>query len=113
MNQLLVVLILLASLTSTAAQTAESPHLRNAVSLFKQEQYEEALAEFTEAHIAQPEDASIDNLIGVTETKLGRLDEANRYYDLASRLDPHLLGPHKNLAVNYLDTKNYDLAEKE
>jgi tetratricopeptide (TPR) repeat protein len=113
MNQLLVVLILLAPLTSAVAQTAGSSHLRNAVALFKQEQYEEALAEFKEAHVAQPEDASIVNLIGVTETKLGSLDEANCYYIQAIKLDPHLPGPHKNLAVNYLDTKNYDLAEKE
>ena len=113
MNQLLVVPVLFALISSAAAQFAGNSHLQNAVVLFKQGHYEKALAEFKEAHAAQPEDASIDNLIGVTETKLSSLEEANYYYNQAIRLNPHLPGPHKNLAVNYLDTKNYDLAERE
>ena len=113
MNRLLVVPVLFTLLISAAAQPTGSSHLQNAVVFFKQGQYEKALAEFKEAHVAQPTNASIDNLIGVTETKLGSLDEANRYYTQAIKLDPQLSGPHKNLAVNYLETKNYDLAERE
>jgi tetratricopeptide (TPR) repeat protein len=113
MNRLLVVPVLFALLISAAAQPAGSSHLQNAVVLFKQGQYEKALAEFKEAHIAQPNNASIDNMIGVTETKLGSLDEANRYYIQAIKLDPQMPAPHKNLAVNYLERRNYDQAERE
>jgi tetratricopeptide (TPR) repeat protein len=113
MNQLRCVLIFFALLSSAAAQPGDNSHLQNAVVLFKQGQYEKALAEFKEAHVARPKDATIVNLIGVTETKLGSLDEANRYYIQAIRLNPHLPSPHKNLAVNYLSAKNYELAERE
>jgi tetratricopeptide (TPR) repeat protein len=113
MNQLRVALILFVLLSSAAAQPAVNSHLQNAVALFKQGQYENALGELKDAQAAQPKDASIANLIGVTETKLGSLDEANRYYIQAIGLNPRLAGPHKNLAVNYLSAKNYELAERE
>jgi tetratricopeptide (TPR) repeat protein len=113
MNRLLIAPVVFAFLISAAAQPAGNSHLQSAVVLFRQGQYEKALAEFRKAHAVQPRDASIDNLIGVTETKLGSLDEANRYYNQAIVLNPRLTGPHKNLAVNYLDAKNYDSAERE
>jgi Tfp pilus assembly protein PilF len=69
MNRLFVVPVLFALLISAAAQPTGSSHLQNAVVFFKQGEYEKALAEFKEAHVAQPNNASIDNLIGVTETK--------------------------------------------
>jgi tetratricopeptide (TPR) repeat protein len=112
MNRLLVVPVLFALTVSVAPQPAGRSHLQNAVVLFKQGQYEKALAEFKEAQVV-PNNASIDNLIGVTETKLGSLNEANRYYTQAIKLDPQLSGPHKNLSVNYLETKNYGQAERE
>jgi len=65
-----------------------------------------------QAHAARPDDASIDNLIGIADTKLGKIDEANEYYKLAIDVDPKLDGPYKNLAVNYLSTSRYDLAEQ-
>jgi protein O-GlcNAc transferase len=113
MNHLLVISVSFALLSPAAAQPAGNSHLQSAVVFFRQGQYEKALAEFKEAHIAQPKDASIDNLIGVTETKLGSLDDANQNYNQAIKLNPHLPGPHKNLAVNYLNAKRYDLAERE
>jgi tetratricopeptide (TPR) repeat protein len=59
------------------------------------------------------QNASIQNLLGVTETRLGRIDEANRYYRQAIYLDAILPGPHKNLGVNYLSSHQYGLAEIE
>ena len=71
MNRLLIAPAVFAFLISAAAQPAGNPHLQSAVVLFKQGQYEKALGEFRKAHTVQPQDASISNLIGVTETKLG------------------------------------------
>ncbi len=96
----------------TGLAVAQDVHVRQGVADFQQQQYAKALAEFQQAHAAQPDDASIDNLIGITATKLGQVDEANRYYKLAIGLDPKLAAPYKNLAVNYLSTSQYDLAEK-
>src|SRR5271155_10934 len=91
---------------------AQDVHVRQGVVYFQQQQYEKALEEFQQAHAERPGDASVDNLIGIAETTLGRIDEANRYYKLAIGLDPKLAGPYKNLAVNYLSASRYDLAEE-
>ena len=104
---LAVMLLLVASIAS-----AQDSHVRQGVAYFQQEQYAKALGEFQQAHAARPDDASVDNLIGITDTKLGQVDEANRYYKLAIGLDPKLAGPYKNLAVNYLSASHYDLAEE-
>ena len=48
----------------------------------------------------------IENFIGITETKLGRIDEANKDYENASASIPKLAGPHKNLGFNYLSKNN-------
>ena len=81
--------------------------------MFRQEKYEAALQQFEEARRSQPNNASIDNFIGITETKLGRMDEANKDYETAIRVDPKLAGPHTNLGFNYLSQKQYELAEKQ
>ena len=105
--------VLLALFGVAAAQSTANSHLQSGLALFKQGQFESALEEFKQAHIAQPQDASIDNLIGITDTKIGNLDEANRYYTQAIQLNPQLPGPHKNLGFNCLTAKMYDLAERE
>jgi tetratricopeptide (TPR) repeat protein len=109
-KQLLFVLLVLLLLRFAGA---ENLSLQNGLVLFKQGQYEKALGEFQQAQIAQPANASIKNLLGVTETKLGRIDEANSYYQQAIHLDAKLPGPHKNLGVNYLSSHQYGLAERE
>lgn len=110
MRKLLLVSALFFSLTCASAQDA---HLQQGVVYFKQQQYRKALEEFHQAHSVQPRNATIDNLIGITNTKLGKLDEANQYYQLAIQLKPGDAGPHRNLGVNYLSAKDYAAAEKE
>ncbi|MEG9435051.1 tetratricopeptide repeat protein [Edaphobacter sp. HDX4] len=73
--------------------------------------YPAALRELKEASHGRPNDASIHNFIGITETKLGDIDDADREYQAASRLDPTLSGPYKNLGFNYLNAGQYELAE--
>jgi tetratricopeptide (TPR) repeat protein len=87
--------------------------LGRGLELFRQEKYEAALEQFRDARRIQPKNATIENFIGITETKLGRIDEANKDYETASTLDPKLAGPHTNLGFNYLSKKEYPLAEKQ
>lgn len=91
---------------------AQSTSLQRGLTLLRQQKYEAALQQLRDARRSHPMDASIDNFIGITETALGRIDEANLDYEAASRLDPKLLGPDKNLGFNYLRTGQYGLAEK-
>ncbi len=55
----------------------------------------------------------IENMIGITETKLGRIQQANSAYKLAIHLNPKLPAPHKNLGFNYLNANSYSQAETE
>jgi tetratricopeptide (TPR) repeat protein len=92
---------------------AQSPHLAQGAADFRQGDFNGALAEFRAAQSENPHDATIMNLIGITETKLGQIDEANKEYKKAIAADPALLAPHKNLAVNYLAAARYSEAESQ
>ena len=105
--------ILLAPLVLSWMALGQADSLQRGLELFRQEKYEAALQQFEEARRLQPGNASIDNFIGITETKLGRMDEANKDYETAIRIDPKLAGPHTNLGFNYLSKKQYELAEKQ
>jgi tetratricopeptide (TPR) repeat protein len=80
---------------------------------FRRQQFETALEEFEQAGKAQPNDATIENLIGITETQLSRIPDANTHYKRAILLNPKLPGPHKNLGFNSLSAKQYQLADQE
>jgi len=90
---------------------AQTDALRQGVASFRNGQYEAALSEFRAAQRLQPNDATLDNLIGITETKLGRIDEANRAYEASIRLNPRYPEARKNLAFNYLQAGQYAGAE--
>jgi tetratricopeptide (TPR) repeat protein len=92
---------------------AHGQHLKSGMELFRQERYREALEEFEAAHREDPGNAAVENVLGITATKLGRIDEANRHYQAAIRLNPEYGSAHKNLGVNYLGEKQYLAAEKE
>ncbi len=104
---------ILAPIVLSLMTLGQADSLQRGLELFRQEKYEAALQQFEEARRQQPGNASIDNFIGITETKLGRLDEANKDYETAIRIDPKLAGPHTNLGFNYLSKKQYELAEKQ
>jgi len=107
------ILILGLSLVLAPARAQQPTHLQRGLDLFKQQQFAPALAEFEKAHQANPRDASIENLVGIADSKLNRIDEAAVHYRRAIELDPHLPGPHKNLGFNALGAKDYPLAETE
>jgi tetratricopeptide (TPR) repeat protein len=91
---------------------AQQTPMQRGLELFRQEKYEAALQQFRDAHHLHPADASIENFIGIIETRLGRIDEANTDYEAAANIDPKLPGPAKNLGFNYLSAGRYELAEK-
>src|SRR5260370_41159138 len=101
----------LAVLLLSSIALGEGDSLQSGVAVFQQQKYEEALEQFEAARRLRPADASIENFIGITETKLGRIDAANKDYEIAIRLNPRLPDPHKNLAFNYLGKGQYELAE--
>jgi tetratricopeptide (TPR) repeat protein len=103
----------LAAFLFSFAAFGQADSLQRGLELFRQEKYEAALQEFQDARRLQPANASIDNFIGITETRLGHIDEANADYETASRIDPKLAGPHTNLGYNYLGKGQYELAEKQ
>ncbi len=105
--------LILSPLLLSFLASGQVDSLGRGLELFRQEKYEAALEQFRDARRLQPTNASIENFIGITETKLGRIDEANKDYETAFTLDPKLAGPHTNLGYNYLSRKQYPLAEKQ
>jgi Flp pilus assembly protein TadD len=104
---------LILSFVFVATALAQIDPVQEGVALFRQGDYQEALREFQAAKRARPNDASLENLIGITETKLGHIADANRDYEAAVRLDPKLPEPRKNLAFNYLEAGQFVVAENQ
>ncbi len=92
---------------------AQTDALRQGVASFREGRYKDALSEFRAAQRLVPNDASLENLIGITETKLGQIDDANRAYQLSIRLNPRYPEARKNLAFNYLQAGQYGPAEAQ
>ena len=106
-------LILLLLVVGPRLILGQDVHVQRGLDLFRQQQFEAALQEFTEARKVQPRNAVIENLLGITDSKLNRITEADSHYKEAIHLDPKLPAPHKNLGFNYLTAGNYALAEHE
>ena len=92
---------------------AQTDALRQGVASFRVGRYEEALSEFRAAQRLRPNDASLENFIGITETKLGHINDANQAYQISIRLNPRYAEARKNLAFNYLEAGQYGLAETQ
>jgi len=111
MSWLTAVLLALAVLVTPLI--AQQTVLDEGVRLIREERFDQALVKLEEAHRLAPNDATIENLLGITETKLGHNDEAVIHYRNAIRLDPSQAAPHKNLGFNLLTAKDYSGAEPE
>ena len=100
-------------LASTSALAAQSGPLNDGVRLIREGHFEQALTKLEEAHRLAPRDATIENLLGITETQLNHSDKAAIHYRNAIRLDPRQAAPHRNLGFNLLTAKQYASAEPE
>jgi tetratricopeptide (TPR) repeat protein len=105
--------VFLIPLAISGVMLGQTSAMQRGLELFKLQKYKLALQQFQSARSQQPANALIYNLIGITETQLGQLSEANASYTKAIHLDGKLAAPHKNLGFNYLNTKEYDRAEAE
>ena len=103
----------LAFVALASSLCAQSTALDEGVEFIREGRFDQALVKLEEAHRVAPNDATVENLLGITETKLGHNDEAILHYRNAIRLAPSLAAPHKNLGFNLLTAKDYSGAEQE
>ncbi|HEV2416977.1 MAG TPA: tetratricopeptide repeat protein [Terriglobia bacterium] len=106
-------LILLFLISFSSSAWAQGLRVQQGVKLLQQGRYADALPEFEAAAREHPQNAGIENVLGIIETKLGHLQTANQHYKKAILLSPNLEEAHKNLGVNYLSEKRYPLAEAQ
>ncbi|MGD0630925.1 MAG: tetratricopeptide repeat protein [Terracidiphilus sp.] len=103
----------LAFVALAAGLSAQPTALEQGVRLIREGRFDQALIKLEQAHGIAPRNATIENLLGITETQLGRVDEANIHYRNAIRLDPRQSAPHRNLGFNLLNEKDFSHAESE
>jgi superkiller protein 3 len=103
----------IASAAFASLLSAQSTALDEGVKLFREGRFDEALVKLEEAHRIAPRDATIENLLGITETKIGHVEEADNHYRSAIRLNPSQAAPHRNLGFNLLTAKDYVHADSE
>jgi tetratricopeptide (TPR) repeat protein len=108
----MIVLPLLTAALALPLRAQPSP-LEQGVALIREGRFDEALVKLEQAHRMAPRNATIENLLGITETNLGHIDAAAGHYRNAIRLDPSQAAPHKNLGFNLLNAKDYAGAEPE
>jgi tetratricopeptide (TPR) repeat protein len=92
---------------------AQNPALDEGVQLIRDGKFDQALIKLEQAHRIAPRNATIENLLGITDTKLGRIEDADSHYRLAIHLDPRQAAPHRNLGFNLLTARDYVAAEPE
>jgi len=92
---------------------AQSTALDEGVRLIREGRFDQAMVKLEQAHRLAPADATIENLLGITETQLNHPDKAAIHYRNAIRLDPSQAAPHRNLGFNLLTAKQYGPAEPE
>jgi tetratricopeptide (TPR) repeat protein len=100
-------------IASACSLIAQNNALDDGVRLIREGHFDQALPKLEEAHRVAPRNATIENLLGITETQLNHSENAAIHYRNAIRLDPAQASPHRNLGFNLLNAKQYGLAEKE
>jgi tetratricopeptide (TPR) repeat protein len=107
------IVIAMISLALASSLRAQPTALDEGVKLIREGHYDSALIKLEEAHRASPRNPTIENLLGITETKLGHPGAAATHYRNAIRLDPSQAASHRNLGFNLLTAKDYAGAEPE
>jgi type IV pilus assembly protein PilF len=79
---------------------------------YKQGDYTSALREFLKAEALYPEDAFLQNDLGLTYKAKKRLDLAVKHFNKALEIKPDYAPAKNNLGTVYLDKKEWDTAIK-
>jgi tetratricopeptide (TPR) repeat protein len=77
----------------------------------QEQQWQEALNRFHRALALRPDHLKALNDLGILQTKMGRLDEATRYYSAVLRIAPDDIRAQYNLANALVDMGRFDAAE--
>ena len=94
-------------IATAGSLTAQTTALDDGVRLIREGHFDRALIKLEEAHRLAPRNATIENLLGITETQLKHIDKAAIHYRNAIRMDPSLAAPHRNLGFNLLNANEY------
>lgn len=111
--RLRVIAVAFAAAVLTFSAAGQGNPIQQGMVYFQKEDYASALRMFEDASRTQPKNAMLVNLIGITQTKLGQIADANASYRKAIQLDPALEAPHKNLGFNLLNQAEYARAIEE
>ena len=103
----------LVSASLASSLCAQQTAIEQGVSLIRERHFDQALVKLEQAHSAAPRNATIEDLLGITDTQLGQIDDACNHYRNAVRLDPTQAAPHRNLGFNLLSSKDYSHAGSE
>ena len=95
---------------STAASTSTG-EIESGVSSLRAQQYDAALNAFKIAYAHGARSATLENLMGIAETGLGNVPQAEAHYRKAIAMDPRMTAPLKNLGVSELNAGKYPAAE--
>lgn len=110
---LLAVLLFGALLCAAQTKPYAKSALEEGLALLREGHYEQALLRLQAAQRQIPPNASLETLMGVAETRLDRIAEANDHFRSAIRLAPAQAAPHRNLGFNLLGLHDYANAETE
>jgi tetratricopeptide (TPR) repeat protein len=113
MNQDRAVVSALLLIACISSLNAQSTALDEGVQLIREGHFDQALVKLEQAHRTAPQNATIENLLGITETKLGHIEEADNHYRRAIRIEPLQAAPHRNLGFNLFNLKDYVHAKSE
>lgn len=91
----------LIALALFAAGHAHASDVDNIQQLIQSKQYGQALERANQSLSANPKDAQLRYLKGISQTELNQLDEAIRTFSALANDLPHLSEPYNNLAVLY------------
>jgi Flp pilus assembly protein TadD len=67
---------------------SQTSNVEKGLALFQHGQYEGAVRAFEEANRVPPNKPTLQNMVGLANSKLGRLDEADLHFEKAMRLNP-------------------------
>ncbi len=92
---------------------AGDAHYVDAVKLINQERFAEAIATLYSAQKTAGPHPDILNYLGFAHRKLGRFDEARKYYSAALALAPDHLGANEYLGELYLELGQLEKAKRQ